>query len=120
MVTYVIVSVAFYAVGLVNRVVHAMLAEMDCHQESAHLLLGIDGTGEAGSGSGGSGSGADDTCQPPTVLWLLFLHVAIVPLQGFGNAVVYGELPRWLGHVTGLWASEAPKLGAATKLSFSK
>ena len=32
MVTYVVVFVAFYAVGLINRVVHAILSEMDCHQ----------------------------------------------------------------------------------------
>ena len=87
------------------------------------MLQGLDSAADeaaSGSDAADNGSGSDGDCLPPRVLWLLFLHVAIVPLQGFGNAVVYGELPRWLGHVTGLWVSEAPKLGAATKLSFSK
>lgn len=68
----VFVFVVFYFFGLMNRVVHLVLKETWCDADE--------------------GGGSGEPCQPPVVVPLLWLHVAMVPLQGFGNAVVYGDL----------------------------
>ena len=81
---YVLVFILFYAFGLLNRLVHLIIAEVHCHRINRE-----------------DGENSDETnCSPPVVWPLVWLHVILVPLQGFGNAVVYGGLPaavaEWL------------------------